>query len=101
MSKITKIVLTAFAAYRISRLITREDGPNYIFGEIREKAVKHAATSNSSWASSLADGLHCPHCIGVWVAALLLILPDWVSVIFGIAGIQSAIDTYLWKTSDK
>ena len=95
MSRFSKYVLYAFAVYRLSRMITREDGPNYIFEEMRGKSVKYASKENSSWASSLADGLHCPHCVGVWVAALLYIAPDWVSTIFGVAGMQSALQSYL------
>lgn len=89
------ITLAALATYRLSLLITRERGLFGVFAVLRVFTGKKAGTSNGAriWVE-LAELVRCPHCMGVWVAAVLALAlyglrPLTLLVWLGVAGVQS------------
>ena len=90
------VVLLSLACFRISKAITREDGPMDIFSRIR--FLTGTSAHESKLKKSIADLVSCPYCIGIWIAFLLwyvYILIPRVSLLlivpFALAGIQSII----------
>jgi len=55
-------VVGGLAAYRLSLLISKEDGPAYIFRKIRRLPPEN---------SSMKEGLACEWCMSIWTSALV------------------------------
>ena len=55
-----RLILAALAVYRLSLLISKEDGPAWIFRKLRQLPPPK---------SSARDGLSCQLCTSVWFAA--------------------------------
>jgi len=98
------IILYAFAAYRLTELVVVDIGPFGMFEKFRAFIGRKAANDNSlrsgkrTVSTELAELVNCPFCLGVWVSAVLtvlyLVLPvigDPVALVFGLAGVQSAL----------
>lgn len=79
---ILRLALTILTAYRLARMIAMDDGPGFFFERLRlwakEKANKEK--SNLGKWHSLAEGLGCPFCAGVWVSLPLFALLLWPTV---------------------
>lgn len=75
MDQIIRLLLAACAVYRAAQLLPFDDGPAYVFRRMRarlDKAAEReglaAGRATGPW-HSLRDGLTCPYCLGVWLAA--------------------------------
>jgi len=67
----TKFILSAFAIYRLSEIITIDT----ISEQFRAYLGKRAGKKYSfSWYVS--ELFHCPYCVGVWLA-ILFVCPFW------------------------
>jgi len=66
------LLLGGLAAYRLSLLISKEDGPAYIFRKIRKLPAEN---------SSAKEGLSCEWCMSVWSGAVVA-LYMWLIGIF-------------------
>ena len=98
------LVILSFACYRLAQLIADDDGPLSIFGRLRQWVDARAKTEQERgrylfWQSA-ADGINCPFCVGVWIAAGLAVVYsgiEWSTLIyiFAIAGAQSWLEG--WK----
>ena len=93
MSMMELIYLT-LATFRLSKMITREDGFMNIFSRLRNYLGRNATIQDEYQPvrQSLAELFNCPYCLGVWIAGFLYLfrkplLP--VIKIFTIAGLQS------------
>ena len=64
------LILSILACYRLSQLIACDDGPLGIFSVIRDAA-------KASRFPTLSKLLHCPYCMGVWIALVLAVLVMW------------------------
>lgn len=76
---IPRLILAILATYRLAQLVVFDDGPLFIFARLREWSDREAVIEQDDGIkrglmSSLADGLHCPYCVGVWAAGLCAIL---------------------------
>lgn len=71
-------LIAALATYRIARMLADEDGPFDLFLRFRNRY-----TDERSW---FAKGIRCPFCIGVWVAALVVLF----LVVLGLSRIEYA-----------
>ena len=60
--KLFYLLLGGLAAFRLSLLISKEDGPAYIFRKIRNLPSKK---------SSAQAGLSCEWCMSIWAGALV------------------------------
>jgi hypothetical protein len=56
------LLLGGLAAYRLSLLISKEDGPAYIFRKLRRLPAQN---------SSAKKGLSCEWCMSIWTGALV------------------------------
>ncbi len=76
-SNIWTLIRCALAAYRLAQLFSIDDGPMRIFANLRQWARKSAAheqiRSHGRFGprQSLAEGLECPYCVGVWMAVFV------------------------------
>lgn len=59
------LVIAALATYRVARIITEEEGPFEIFARLRRRVA-----DDQTW---IARGLHCPFCVGFWVAGVFVV----------------------------
>jgi hypothetical protein len=54
------LLLGGLATFRLSLLVSKEDGPAYIFRKLRKAPPKN---------SSAKEGLSCEWCVSVWMGA--------------------------------
>lgn len=66
MTPLALIVLT-LAAYRVTHMIVREEGPGGVFEKIRGKIDPNQKT----W---IGRGLNCPLCVSFWITGLFSLL---------------------------
>ena len=96
-----RLLLAVLACYRLSLLVTEDDGPADVFRKLRQwtdsKRLNEQAQGivRGKWAN-IDDGIRCPYCVGVWAAFLLAILVytgigDFILLFLGIAGGQSVL----------
>lgn len=115
-----RIILSILAVYRLSRLISKEDGPGLMFARMRaytdDKRHDEQLENNKleelgilakpmEFWRNVDEGLRCPYCLGVWFGlffALLqsrLTLKERIIFAFGVCGGQAIIqqleDKYL------
>jgi hypothetical protein len=90
-------IIAALAIYRVARMVAEEDGPAFVFKRLRD--------AHTDQHSSVALGLRCVYCIGVWVALpvtiLLCVVGGWEPFLwplwwFGLAGAAAKIHEY-WR----
>lgn len=81
-----RLLLAAFAVYRLAQLVAIDDGPGDVFRRLRA----HYLTG------FMAGLVHCVYCLGVWAATIvapLVLWPNAVSdaalVVLGLAGAQT------------
>lgn len=71
------LAIAGLATFRLALLVSKEDGPAWIFRKIRRLPPPK---------SSAKEGLACPWCVSVWAAALMVLLlankDSWVWVTF-------------------
>ena len=93
-----RLVLAILTTYRLSRMLALDDGPLFIFKRVRywikDKAFYEAYSSGKLMFSmddingkiadryfgkwhSLAEGITCPFCVGVWLSLPLLAMLVW------------------------
>jgi len=69
-----RIILAILACYRLSLLVSEDDGPADVFRKLRkwtdEKRLSEQANgvARGKWAN-IDDGVRCPYCVGVWVSS--------------------------------
>lgn len=61
-------ILAALAVYRLSRMISDEEGPFAVFTWLRGLATP------GTW---VAHGVECIMCVSVWVALPIALYVDW------------------------
>lgn len=95
-----RLILGAFACYRLALLVSSDTGPFDWFLRFRRFIGRAIANdkSNNQLLRTFGDLIHCPFCSGVWFAAALAVLALWPNVagdfIFvwlGLAGVQNAL----------
>lgn len=96
-----RFIILSLACYRLAQLIANDDGPLSIFGRIRRGVDRKAKAEQEEgrgliW-QSVSDGINCPFCVGVWVAAVLGVVYTGIDRllfirILAIAGAQSWLE---------
>lgn len=121
-SDLIRLFLAVMTCYRLSRLISRDDGPLFWFKRVRywakDKAfyeagnrvtitkdgeVKFDDRYYNRW-HSLAEGLECPYCLGVWLSIPLLlfvIYPMTITDLFMLLMTISGVQAWLWGMANK
>lgn len=64
----TTFILLSLLTYRLSRLITIDDGPADLILKFRAILGAYDYGENGQPVTSLGRGIICPHCVGLWVA---------------------------------
>lgn len=98
MINMMEVIYLILATFRISKILTREDGPYGWFAFMRRELGQRATIQDKHQKTreTLAELVNCPHCIGVWVAGFLYIFRKPLKpiiAIFMIAGLQSFIQS--------
>lgn len=96
-----RFILASFATYRLAELFCIDDGPFLIFKRFRQVlGMKAAGKSSRNIWYSLALLFQCPFCLGVWIAAFMLIpiyfqniISDIFLFAFAISGAQAFLET--------
>lgn len=54
-----EFIVCALAVFRLTLLVSKEDGPAWIFYKLRRSVPAK---------SSAKEGIHCPWCVAIWMA---------------------------------
>ena len=70
------LIVLCLATWRLSRMVTEEDGPAGLFTKVRESTGAEDNGVMMPWdeLSSLGRLTQCPYCISVWLSLFLIIL---------------------------
>ena len=100
MQKLFKFVITVLAVFRLSELITKDDGFKLrksddlgIFASFRRWSGRKAATSDSVFYDNLTEIVNCPFCTGIYISLFILLLPMKIVYYLAIAGGQSLLES--------
>lgn len=74
MSEITRLVIAALVCFRLSELITVDDGPNDMLLKMRARLGAYYIGADGKPVTSLGRGIICAYCVGIWIAALLALM---------------------------
>ena len=97
-----RLILAIFTCYRLARMIALDDGPGYIFEEVRAWTQDKADKEPSPFGKwhNLSEGLTCPFCAGVWVSLPLFVLVmrpkkigDAFLILMTISGVQAFLQS--------
>lgn len=81
-------VLASFACFRLSELITVDDGPGDILLQIRTRLGAYYLGEDGQPVTSIGRGIICPYCIGIWLAFFIAfaVAPlDWRLLLWWLA----------------
>ena len=87
------LILSILATYRIAEFIVYDDAPFGLMDRVRLYLGRKAGASSKYgvwW--SLAELIHCPYCMGLWISLVVAIIffPDYFLLYWlAIAGGQS------------
>lgn len=85
-----RFLIYTLAVWRLTYILTQENGPSDAFARLREWSGVHYSVSGKAYGTSfLGDILACFWCCSVWVSGILLVLPRIVQV--WLAGSAAAI----------
>lgn len=95
-----RIILAAFAVYRLSRFLSFDDGPFMIFDKLRSWTSRKRTDKNDDWQATLDTWVHCSYCQGPYYAALVTVLilkptsmGNALLTWLGLAGMQDFLET--------
>ncbi len=67
---ILDLLILSLATWRLTSLLSNEDGPGDVFAKIRSKlGVRYDAQSKSYGTNIIAEAVACCWCFSVWTAA--------------------------------
>lgn len=72
MRRLVELVACILAAFRLARLVTEEEGPGGMFTQLRAGLGAYDYGQDGQPQTNLGRGISCPHCVGVWAAALMV-----------------------------
>ena len=76
MAGITGTLIFFLATWRMSKMVTEEEGPGMIFTRLREISGAEYEGLPEQWdlLSWYGKLLQCPYCLSIWVAIVLALL---------------------------
>ena len=97
------LLSNGLACYRLARLITKEAGPFDVFHHLRASVGVYDYGADGRPQSMLGKLFDCPYCTGVWVALILVLLPEcklqrWFVSWLAVAAAQTALQN--WTEND-
>jgi len=97
-----RLILAVFTCYRLARMVAKDDGPGFLFESLRLWAQDKADKEKSNLGKwhSLAEGLGCPYCAGVWLSLPLFAMLVWPTyygdlflLLVSLSGMQAFLQT--------
>lgn len=93
-----RLILAVLTCYRLAQLIPLDDGPMFVFRDLR-KELNSIASRGGKFQENIAEFFSCPFCMGIWYAipcALAYLWPsnitDIILLVIGIAGGQAFLE---------
>ncbi len=71
MHDLLLFILASFACYRLSELITVDDGPGDVFRWLRVWLGAYDLDEDGQPKSSIGRAIICPYCVGIYLAFFL------------------------------
>lgn len=101
-----RIILCILSSYRITELISLDDGPFGIFRKFRKFLGKRGSKGELNY--QLAILITCPFCLGIWISSvmsLLIFFPTVIGDIFlivmSISGGQTVLESLNRRHDDQ
>lgn len=101
-----RIILCILSCYRISELISIDDGPFKLFYNLRRLIAVNS--TRNIFLREISLLIHCPFCIGFWISLLLsftVFFPssfgDIFLVVFSVSGGQTFLESISRRFLDK
>lgn len=93
-----QLLIDILAAYRLTRLITEDEGPAELSTKLRVALGAYDYGPDGQAKTNLGRGISCPYCVGVYAALLMLALrwvpgADYLKAWLAIAGGQSFLQS--------
>jgi hypothetical protein len=98
MSDWLSLLLYILVCYRLSTLLTLDEGPLSVFLKIRTELGAYDYDKSGQAKTNLGRALTCPHCIGVWIAIPLSLYESgtqWYTLIWWLA--IAGGSSFLWS----
>jgi hypothetical protein len=99
-----RLVVLALAVWRVSYMLSHEEGPFDLFGRLRRTLGAREVLTGAWKAETVAGRLIlCPLCLSVWLAFfgyLLVDLAPWgwpIVVVLAASGLASALHLFLFR----
>lgn len=80
------------AAWRLTRMLVRESGPNDIFARMRAWTGIEYDGHGSVVSYPPFNPLHCQACTGMYVSLVMVFLPSFVRRTFAIAAVAALVE---------
>ncbi len=84
------LVLYGLAVYRISWMVTKEQGFLDGFYVFRHWLATKAVNGNRLMIT-IAEMFHCPYCLSVWLSCIIIFVPLEIVFILAIMGVASIV----------
>ena len=96
------LLIAVLITYRVSQLITIDEGPFSLFLKLRIKAGAYRLKADGQPETSLGRGIVCVHCVGVYVALPVAFLVngfDWYTLVYWLA--IAGGSSFLWSLTNE
>ena len=94
------ILILALAVFRLSNLITNEDGPGGMFASLRDWADSEAKIKGGAY-TQFAGLIGCPWCLSVWLGVAATIahavapnVTGWLALPFALSAAALILDRW-------
>ena len=80
------LIVEGLAVFRLALLISKEDGPGWIFRRLRNAPPKD---------SSVREGIRCEWCVSIWMAVFVMMV-RWIADSLGKGAVHDLLIFFLW-----
>lgn len=84
-------IITVLAVFRLTELVTKDNGPYDVFATLRAKALQNEHKNKTY--KTISDAVTCPYCMSVWFSLFIWLIPKQIRYLLGVAGATSIIET--------
>ena len=93
MKNLFTFLIIVLATFRLTELVTKDEGPYSVFQRFRLFLGKRAMI-NKHW-QTMADAVHCHFCFGVYASVIIILCPQKLRYILAVAGGQSLLESLI------
>ena len=98
MSLEWQLVFNGLATWRVSNMLVKEEGPYKVFQKLREATGIIHDDEGRVLATPDNNLLSCVWCVSVWIAAISLIVPSWLTRALALSTIVIGLDGAIAET---